>query len=1041
MSSVQHLVPHTHWDREWYRTFQQFRIRLVRLIDRLLDILANDAGYAHFMLDGQTLLLKDYLEIRPERADDLARWVRAGRLSIGPWYVLSDEFLVAPESLVRNLMLGDRVCRRFSARMPVGYVPDLFGHIGQLPQILRGFGIESAVLRRGLAEEPVELWWESPDGSRVLVCYLRNGYDNATRLPMTNPEAFVAAIRDASDRLVPHVSSGQVLLMAGNDHQEPDPRLPGLIAYANDGRLGDDRLVHSSLQAYVASVCGATESRSLTTVKGELRSPRRHHLLPGVLSTRMWVKQRNDAIETLLTRWTEPFAAWAELLDIGDSSVSENHTHLSGHEPLARVHRPAPLIRHAWRILLENHPHDSICGCSVDQVHREMALRFDQVEQIAEEIAALSLAAIADQVDTSCGAAPALSQDGVQPLVVFNPTGGPRTDVVTAHLCLPGGPEALEVVGPDGRVVPHQVETDPGKEERLFFHREATPDEMGSYLGMVRGGRLLNHVIHQVQVRPTGRDVKVLITLGKRGTPNRAQVAVAQAQIEELVAQGNVSRFIIRIVMGEPSDLTFVAPELPPHGYATFTIRSAQEPPAAPRGEVSQSPRGEVSQSPRGEASQSPRGEVSQSPRGEASQSPRGEVSQSPDPLTLENDLFTLRVEPSDGTITLTDKANGVVYPGLNRFLDGGDRGDEYNYCQPEQDRIVAGPVAPPNVRVVRHGPIWQTLEIAQVYRLPRSLRPDRKDRTEETADVTVVSRVSIYAGVRRVEFETTVDNQAHDHRLRVHFPVPVRVDRGHTEAHFHVAHRPVPQVSAELDTSAWIEQPVPTVPQRGWADVNNGQVGLMVANRGLPEVEFIPADNGTTIALTLLRCVGWLSRDDLHCRRGRAGSLLPTPEAQCPGRHTFHYSLIPHSGRWENGRAQADAFRAPLRAVATEVRFGLLPPTASLVQADPPSFALTAIKQPEDESARGLIVRGVNLSDRPVTVRLRPWQAFDRATCTNLNEAPLESLPLDDNGTVTFSAQPWEIVTIAWEGRRESEGSAARPDRDELGGLLSAPV
>jgi hypothetical protein len=606
-----------------------------------------------------------------------------------------------------------------------------------------------------------------------------------------------------------------------------------------------------------------------------------------------------------------------------------------------------------------------------------MALRFDQAEQIAKEIAALSLVVIADQVDTSRCVAPSLSGDGVQPLIVFNPTGGLRTDVVTAHLCLPEATEGLEVVGPDGRVLPHQVATEPiNEKERLFFHREAAPEEMGSYLSMVRGGRLLNYAVHQVRVRPTGQEAEVVLTIGKRGTPNRAQVAMAQAQIEELVAQGHVSRFIIRTLMAEPSDLTFVAPELPPHGYATFTIRPAQEPPAA-----------------------------------------KGEAGRPSDPFALENDLFALQVDPSDGTITITDKTNGGVYPGLNRFVDGGDRGDTYNYCRPEQDRIVAEPAELPDVRLVRHGPVWQTLEIAQTYRLPHSLRPDRESRTEKTADVTIVSRVSIYAGVPRVEFETTVDNQVQEHRLRVHFPVPVCVDHAHTEAHFYVARRPVPQVAAELDTGAWIEQPVPTVPQRGWADVSDGQVGLMVANRGLPEVEFIPDGDGTTIALTLLRCVGLLSRDDLHCRRGRAGSLLPTPEAQCPGRYTFHYSLIPHSGRWEGARAQAEAFRAPPRAVAAGVCSGSLPPRANLVQADPPAFALTTIKQPEDDSAPGLIVRGVNLSDEPVAVHLRTWQAFDRATRTNLNEAPLESLSLNDDGTVTFSARPWEIVTIRWEG------------------------
>jgi alpha-mannosidase len=426
-------------------------------MDRLLDILSSDGTYRHFLLDGQSILLEDYLEIRPERAPEIAHFVQLGRLSIGPWYVLPDEFLVAPESLVRNLMLGDRVGSRFGGKMLVGYVPDPFGHVSQLPQILKGFGVETLAFRRGLAEEPAELWWDAPDGSRVFVCYLRDSYDNAARLPTADPDAFVAAIRRIRDSLAPHVASGHVLLLAGTDHQEPQPELTRLIAYANERRLDGDHLVHSSLPEYVAAVREALETRGLDVVAGELRSPKRHHLLPDVLSTRMWIKQRNDAAETLLTRWAEPFAAWVELVDPRASLPGDEPTHLTGHEPLGRVRQSGALIWRAWRMLLENHPHDSICGCSVDQVHREMATRFDQVEQIARSVLVQSLSAIADRVDTRLYR-PSEDATGVaQPLVVFNPVAGPRTDVVTARLHLPGAPDTLQVTGPDGQVVPHQV--------------------------------------------------------------------------------------------------------------------------------------------------------------------------------------------------------------------------------------------------------------------------------------------------------------------------------------------------------------------------------------------------------------------------------------------------------------------------------------------------------------------------------------------------------------------------------------------------------
>src|SRR5512135_220133 len=177
-----HLVSHTHWDREWYLTFQQFRLRLVHLVDGLLDLLATDPEFKHFMLDGQTIVLDDYLRIRPESEPRLRRLIRTGRVLIGPWHILPDMFLVGPEAHIRNLLEGRRQTTRFGRQMTIGYMPDSFGHIGQMPQILQGFGIDNACLWRGVGDQPTEFWWQAPDGSRVLMLYLRDSYSNGAAL-------------------------------------------------------------------------------------------------------------------------------------------------------------------------------------------------------------------------------------------------------------------------------------------------------------------------------------------------------------------------------------------------------------------------------------------------------------------------------------------------------------------------------------------------------------------------------------------------------------------------------------------------------------------------------------------------------------------------------------------------------------------------------------------------------------------------------------------------------------------------------------------
>lgn len=438
------MVSETHWDRAWYVPFQVFRIRLVRLVDRVIDILDRDPDFRCFMLDGQMLPVEDYLEARPERRADLERLVRVGRLFLGPWYALADEFLVSPEALIRNLSLGMQLARDFGPIMSEGYVPDAFGHIAQLPQILQGFGIGSAVFWRGVGDEDDELgnefWWEAPDGSRVLALHLRDGYHNAANLgyPMRwgdpsgvefDMEVALRRLREAVDLLKPHARTPYLLLMNGIDHAEADPRVPEIIKWANQ-ELADVQIEHGSLPEYVARIRERVDDE-LPSFRGEFNRGRYAVMLQGVYSTRMYLKQANDRVQTLLEAYAEPLSAWAWLLG---------------------TPYPASFLEIAWRKLLQNHPHDDICGCSVDQVHREMMTRFAEADQVGSVIARDSYRAVMRAIDRA-------AQPGL-PFILYNPVGWSRSGTleVSLHFDRPDGlANDFHLVDPAGRLVPCQV--------------------------------------------------------------------------------------------------------------------------------------------------------------------------------------------------------------------------------------------------------------------------------------------------------------------------------------------------------------------------------------------------------------------------------------------------------------------------------------------------------------------------------------------------------------------------------------------------------
>lgn len=454
MATTMHVVSHTHWDREWYQPFEVFRLRLVDLLDHLLEILDTDPDFVHFSLDAQTIVLEDYLQIRPGERERLTKHIRAGRIAIGPWYQLNDEFLVSGEATVRSLLIGHRIARQFGEPMKVGYLPDQFGNISQMPQILRGFGIDNALMGRGRQLEPgdtMEFWWEAPDGSRVLASLMAYWYNNAQYIPDEPEEAF-AYISRLRDTMREKAATDHLLFMNGVDHLEAQPGI-GRTIRATQELLAEngcpDRLLHSSLTGYMDGLRRSVEvGRSdLATVKGELRQDRGGACLAGTLSTRTYLKQANDAAQVQLERYAEPLSVFARL---------NGGTY------------PADELRYAWKLLMENHPHDSICGCSVDQVHDEMERRFDRVLQVTGVLKDRALDALTGR-DRRAGAIP-LPCD----LHVVNTLNWSRTDPVKVTLEFPLGPpsrgnpqrddgrrvRALRIVGPDGAEAPYGVTAD-----------------------------------------------------------------------------------------------------------------------------------------------------------------------------------------------------------------------------------------------------------------------------------------------------------------------------------------------------------------------------------------------------------------------------------------------------------------------------------------------------------------------------------------------------------------------------------------------------
>src|SRR5216117_1937788 len=425
-----HLIPHTHWDREWYLPAAAFQARLVAVVDELLERLQGDAGLRTFLLDGQTVLLEDYLRARPERESDVRALVKTGRLQVGPWYVLADEQIPSGEALVRNLLLGAADAERWGGRLDVLYSPDAFGHPAAWPTLAREFGIRYGVVWRGLGGETGQerdlYRWRGLDEKEVVLWHLpRAGYEIGAALP-ADPERLFAAWAPVRGALVQRATGKHVPVFIGADHHgaHPDvPRLCDLLAALDPQSAFRVSRLDEFFQA-------AADGAKPSPLAGELRwSYRYAWTLQGVHGTRAPLKRRYSAAELALVRLAEPLAALARRAG-------------------GRDRRPA--LELAWRALVRSQFHDAIAGCAADDVARSVESRLTSVEALSGEMVRGS---VHDLVHHDPDAARGRAASPSPTLVIWNPAARPRRGVMIADVTLF---RRDVLVGPRGDRVPRE---------------------------------------------------------------------------------------------------------------------------------------------------------------------------------------------------------------------------------------------------------------------------------------------------------------------------------------------------------------------------------------------------------------------------------------------------------------------------------------------------------------------------------------------------------------------------------------------------------
>ena len=866
-----HIVSHTHWDREWYHPLERFRQRLVSLIDELLD--DPPELPQSFLLDGQAIVVQDYLDVSSDRAHELAGLLRSGRLEAGPWYVLADELIPSGEALVRNLLAGRRSLRRHGATSPsVLYCPDSFGHPAALPSIAAGFGFPLIILWRGYGSQrwPAgdTVRWVAPNGDSAIVYHLpRDGYEFGSHLPGEAESARSRWLRMRAE-LAPRSTTSVVLIPHGADHHarqvDDSAALAALI-----GAADPDHAHNSSLTAFGNAITQAATQASLPVVHGELRDSYGYTwVLQGTFATRAHEKRLNAGVERLLVREAEPWSAIVTARRTGSFQR---------------------LVEKAWTTVLAAHPHDTLCGCSIDDVADAMELRLRSAR---------------------------------------NEAMGIRDDAM------------LALIGHD----PVVARASRDRWNSIALIRNPAP--------RVRSGVAIIDVeefVADVPVGPGSAPKSVAPTTISKTKPRIAALGPLQVLSKRLEHSRTESprHYPDNDLVSTTRVAAWVA-DAPPYGIVCHEI---------------------------------------------GGRGPRRD--ECPDRVVVTKTSMantSLSVNVDDAGVLSVD-GDGRRIASLFEIIDERDVGDLYTPApRPAEYSIQFR-----GVRVVHRGPLRG--ELALTYRV---LAPRPRIVTAE-----LEIRLVLDASSQVLRIDVQGENAIANRRLRLSLGGDVRGGLIFADAAFGPVERERIIVSA---SEAAVEQPPPTAPLHRYVTRFAEDRGFTVFSDGLAEYE--ARDDGS-IAVTLVRGVGELSRNDLPERPGHAGWPATTPRAQCIGPFEARFALLLHEARSAETidliERAADDVLNPL--TGTTLRSALnVPAPLHGARLDGLGLAFSAMKISED--GEWTVLRCVNLTDTPVAGRWTLGVDLSEARIARLDETIVDHL--DVSGTsVAFEAGPRAIVTI----------------------------